>query len=97
MNKGNEMMRPKVEILFPRSYDSASPLSAEADASFGRLNIAAAQAGGTSQDLKTGYLVGATPKYQQYGILIGTLTSAPSLGTVATSLTGFGSVTVTGL
>ena len=36
--------------------------------------IAAAIAGATSQDLKTGYLVGATPVYQQIGLLIGVLT-----------------------
>src|SRR5436190_5504176 len=42
--------------------------------------IAAAQAGGTSQDLKTGYLVGATPIYQQIGLLIGVLTSAFVIG-----------------
>ena len=33
--------------------------------------IAAANAGNTSQDLKTGYLVGATPFYQQIGLVIG--------------------------
>ena len=33
--------------------------------------IAAANAGGTSQDLKTGFLVGATPRAQQIGLLIG--------------------------
>src|SRR5437762_3137808 len=38
--------------------------------------IAAAQAGGTSQDLKTGYLVGATPLYQQIGLIIRVVTSA---------------------
>ena len=38
--------------------------------------IAAANAGGTSQDLKTGYLVGATPLYQQIGLVIGVVTSA---------------------
>jgi putative OPT family oligopeptide transporter len=38
--------------------------------------IASSNGGTTSQDLKTGFLVGATPKYQQWGILIGTLTSA---------------------
>ncbi|MEP6769897.1 MAG: oligopeptide transporter, OPT family [Acidobacteriota bacterium] len=38
--------------------------------------VAAANAGATSQDLKTGYLVGATPKYQQYGFLIGVVTSS---------------------
>ena len=38
--------------------------------------IAASIAGDTSQDLKTGFLLGATPRYQQMGELIGVLTSA---------------------
>ena len=38
--------------------------------------IAAANAGNTSQDLKTGYLVGATPFYQQMGLIIGVVVSA---------------------
>src|SRR5262245_58952119 len=42
--------------------------------------IAAAQAGGTSQDLKTGYIVGATPFYQQIGLVIGVITSALVIG-----------------
>jgi putative OPT family oligopeptide transporter len=42
--------------------------------------IAAAQAGGTSQDLKTGYIVGATPIYQQIGLIIGVVTSALVIG-----------------
>jgi putative OPT family oligopeptide transporter len=42
--------------------------------------IASSNGGTTSQDLKTGYLVGATPKYQQYAILVGTLTSAVVIG-----------------
>jgi putative OPT family oligopeptide transporter len=42
--------------------------------------IAAANAGATSQDLKTGYLVGATPMYQQIGLLIGVITSAFVIG-----------------
>ena len=42
--------------------------------------IAAANAGGTSQDLKTGYLVGATPIYQQWGLIIGVVTSALVIG-----------------
>ena len=42
--------------------------------------IAAANAGGTSQDLKTGYLVGATPIYQQIGLVIGVVTSATVIG-----------------
>jgi putative OPT family oligopeptide transporter len=42
--------------------------------------IAAANAGATSQDLKTGYIVGATPIYQQYGLIIGVLASALIIG-----------------
>jgi putative OPT family oligopeptide transporter len=42
--------------------------------------IAAANAGNTSQDLKTGYLVGATPLYQQMGLAIGVVTSAFIIG-----------------
>src|SRR6266540_1864016 len=42
--------------------------------------IAAANAGGTSQDLKTGYIVGATPFYQQIGLIIGVITSALVIG-----------------
>jgi putative OPT family oligopeptide transporter len=42
--------------------------------------VAAANAGNTSQDLKTGFLVGATPKWQQIGLLIGALTSALVIG-----------------
>ncbi len=38
--------------------------------------IAASIAGDTSQDLKTGYLLGATPRSQQIGEMIGVLTSA---------------------
>jgi putative OPT family oligopeptide transporter len=42
--------------------------------------IAAANAGNTSQDLKTGYIVGATPIYQQMGLAIGVITSAFIIG-----------------
>jgi putative OPT family oligopeptide transporter len=42
--------------------------------------IAAAIAGATSQDLKTGFLVGATPIYQQIGLVIGVLASAFIIG-----------------
>lgn len=42
--------------------------------------IAAANAGATSQDLKTGFLVGATPARQQIGLLIGVTTSAVVVG-----------------
>ena len=42
--------------------------------------IAAANAGATSQDLKTGYIVGATPIYQQYGLVIGVIVSSLIIG-----------------
>jgi putative OPT family oligopeptide transporter len=42
--------------------------------------VAAANAGATSQDLKTGYLVGATPRRQQIGFIIGVLTSTVVIG-----------------
>jgi putative OPT family oligopeptide transporter len=42
--------------------------------------VAASNAGSTSQDLKTGFLVGATPRAQQIALLIGALTSALVIG-----------------
>ncbi|MFN4255976.1 MAG: OPT family oligopeptide transporter [Saprospiraceae bacterium] len=42
--------------------------------------IAAANAGATSQDLKTGYLVGATPRYQQLALFIGVIVSSLVIG-----------------
>lgn len=46
----------------------------------GVVCVAASTAGATSQDLKTGYLVGATPRYQQIGLLIGVTASALLVG-----------------
>ncbi|MCC7245785.1 MAG: oligopeptide transporter, OPT family [Saprospiraceae bacterium] len=42
--------------------------------------IAAANAGATSQDLKTGHLVGATPRYQQLALFIGVIVSSLVIG-----------------
>jgi putative OPT family oligopeptide transporter len=42
--------------------------------------VAAANAGATSQDLKTGYLIGATPKYQQMALFIGVIVSSLVVG-----------------
>ena len=42
--------------------------------------IVAAISGDTSQDLKTGFLLGATPKKQQYGEIIGVVASAFAIG-----------------
>ena len=46
----------------------------------GLVCIAAANAGATSQDLKTGYLVGATPRYQQIALFIGVVVSSLVIG-----------------
>ncbi|HEY8462233.1 MAG TPA: OPT/YSL family transporter, partial [Blastocatellia bacterium] len=46
----------------------------------GIVCIAAANAGATSQDLKTGYIVGATPVYQQLGLIIGVVASTFVIG-----------------
>ena len=46
----------------------------------GMVCIAAANAGATSQDLKTGYIVGATPRSQQIGLMIGALAAAVVIG-----------------
>jgi len=44
--------------------------------------ISAAIAGDTSQDLKTGFLIGATPRLQQWGEMIGVTASAAVMGSV---------------
>lgn len=44
--------------------------------------VAAAVAGATSQDLKTGFLVGATPRSQQLAIIVGALCSAVIIGSI---------------
>jgi len=46
----------------------------------GMICIAAANAGGTSQDLKSGYIVGATPMYQQLSLFIGAIVSSIVIG-----------------
>ncbi|GAC1379175.1 MAG: oligopeptide transporter, OPT family [Ginsengibacter sp.] len=46
----------------------------------GMICIAAANAGATSQDLKTGYILGATPKYQQIALFIGAIVSSIVIG-----------------
>jgi putative OPT family oligopeptide transporter len=46
----------------------------------GMICIAASNAGGTSQDLKTGFLVGATPRYQQLALFVGVIVSSIAVG-----------------
>ncbi len=48
--------------------------------------IASANAGATSQDLKTGYILGATPIKQQIGLIIGVLASTVAIGFTLTLL-----------
>lgn len=52
----------------------------------GVVCVAAAVAAATSQDLKTGYLVGATPRRQQIGLVFGVVTSALLIGWMITFL-----------
>jgi putative OPT family oligopeptide transporter len=60
----------------------------------GIVCIAASNGGTTSQDLKTGFLVGSTPKHQQVAILIGALASAIMLGPILLELNKAGTVYV---
>ncbi|MEN9684731.1 MAG: hypothetical protein RLZZ28_517 [Bacteroidota bacterium] len=46
----------------------------------GMICIAAANAGGTSQDLKSGYIVGATPRNQQIALFVGAIVSSVVIG-----------------
>jgi uncharacterized oligopeptide transporter (OPT) family protein len=58
----------------------------------GVVCIASSNGGTTSQALKTGHLLGATPKFQQYAILIGSLTSALVVGVVLLLLNQAGTI-----
>lgn len=60
----------------------------------GVVCVAAAVAGATSQDLKTGYLVGATPARQQIGLVFGVTTSALLIGFMINSLNEAGTTIV---
>ena len=48
----------------------------------GMICIAAANAGATSQDLKTGYIIGATPRYQQLALFVGAIVSSVAIGLI---------------
>ena len=60
----------------------------------GIVCIASSNGGSTSQDLKTGFLVGGTPRAQQIAILIGALCSALVLGPILLLLNGKATVYV---
>jgi putative OPT family oligopeptide transporter len=59
---------------------TASAFAALALTIGGVVCIASANAGNTSQDLKTGFLVGATPRNQQIGLMVGVLVSVFAIG-----------------
>ncbi len=58
----------------------------------GIVCVACSNGGTTSQALKTGFLLGATPKAQQYAILIGSLTSALFVGLVLMAINLVGTI-----
>lgn len=60
----------------------------------GIVCIASSNGGTISQDLKTGFLIGATPRSQQIAILIGALASALVLGPILLKLNDIGKVYV---
>jgi putative OPT family oligopeptide transporter len=60
----------------------------------GIVCVAASNGGSTSQDLKTGFLLGATPKYQQIAIMIGAAFSALALGPILLALNSASTVYV---
>lgn len=68
-------------LLFGQAYDADQAKIAVL--TIGALVcIAAAVAGDTSQDLKTGFLVGATPRRQQIGEIVGVIAAAAAMSTV---------------
>jgi putative OPT family oligopeptide transporter len=54
--------------------------------------IASSNGGTTSQDLKTGFLVGATPKWQQLSILVGSVSSALVIGVILVGMNRAGTI-----
>ncbi len=63
------------------SLGMTSPMEQVLALSVGAIVCVAASNGGTtSQDLKTGFLVGGTPRYQQFAIIIGAVSSALCMG-----------------
>jgi putative OPT family oligopeptide transporter len=67
-------------VFLALGWTAADPYFVTALSIGGIVCIAASNGGTTSQDLKTGFWVGSTPKKQQIAILIGALASALVLG-----------------
>ena len=68
-------------IFLALGWTAPSPYFVMALSVGGIVCVAASNGGTTSQDLKTGFLIGATPRSQQIAILAGALASALVLGT----------------
>ncbi|HEV2206838.1 MAG TPA: oligopeptide transporter, OPT family [Candidatus Acidoferrales bacterium] len=66
--------------MFLVMHWTANPYAVLALTIGGVVCIASAIAGATSQDLKTGFLVGATPRKQQLGLLVGVAVSSLAVG-----------------
>ncbi|HEY0564158.1 MAG TPA: oligopeptide transporter, OPT family [Terriglobales bacterium] len=69
-----------VSVMFLIAGKSSMGYSALVIAIGGVVCIASANAGNTSQDLKAGFLVGATPRNQQKALLVGVLVSVFAIG-----------------
>lgn len=67
-------------VFLALGWTASDPYFVTALSIGGIVCIAASNGGTTSQDLKTGFLVGGTPKRQQVAILVGALASAVVLG-----------------
>ncbi len=81
-------------LILKLTGESGAPGMTAAIAIGSIICIVAAIAGDTSQDLKTGYLLGATPKKQQLGEIIGVVASSLAIGGtlyLLDSAWGFGS------
>ncbi len=83
-----------VSVILKAGGDSVGEAMVSAITIGSVICIIAAMAGDTSQDLKTGYILGATPKNQQIGEILGAAVSALTIGGVLYLLNlawGFGS------
>lgn len=79
-------------VFLGLGWTAADPYFVTALSIGGIVCIAASNGGTTSQDLKTGFLVGGTPRLQQIAILIGALASALVLGPILQVLNDNGTV-----
>ncbi len=84
-------------LLFISFGWTADPYQPMALCVGGIVCVAAANAGATSQDLKTGFLVGATPRWQQIGLIIGVTAASLIIGITVTALDNPSIDAVTGL